>query len=100
VTISNDLQPANILIDEKVQIVGVIDWEFTYAAPVKFSYAPPWWLVIKRPEYWNEGIEVWLETSSKGLETFLTAMKGPEGFVIVEVWLTEDQRLSDHMLQR
>ncbi|KAJ6082864.1 hypothetical protein N7467_006999 [Penicillium canescens] len=26
-------------------------------------------------------------------------MKGREGFVIVEGWLTEDQRLSDHMLQ-
>jgi hypothetical protein len=80
--------------------VGVIDWEFTYAAPVKFSYAPPWWLLIKRPEYWKKGIEVWLETCSKGLETFHTAMKGRECFVIVEVWLTEDQRLSDHMLQR
>jgi hypothetical protein len=26
-------------------------------------------------------------------------MKGREGFVIVEGWMTEDQRLSDHMLQ-
>ena len=38
----DDLRPAHILINENLQIVGIIDWEFTHAAPVEFSQAPPW----------------------------------------------------------
>jgi hypothetical protein len=40
-----------------MHIAGVVDWEFTYAAPVEFSYAPAWWLLIEKPEYWSKGIE-------------------------------------------
>ncbi|KAJ5129525.1 uncharacterized protein N7515_005564 [Penicillium bovifimosum] len=55
----DDFRPANILLNEKMHIAGVVDWEFTYAAPVEFSYAPPWWLLIEKPEFWSEGIEDW-----------------------------------------
>ncbi|EEP78052.1 predicted protein [Uncinocarpus reesii 1704] len=37
----DDLRPSNILVNENMQILGVVDWEFTYAAPVEFSHAPP-----------------------------------------------------------
>ncbi|GFF84066.1 hypothetical protein IFM47457_06350 [Aspergillus lentulus] len=40
-------------------IVGVVDWEFTYAAPADFPYAPPCWLLIEKPEFWPKGIENW-----------------------------------------
>ncbi|KAJ0415264.1 hypothetical protein BJY00DRAFT_293772 [Aspergillus carlsbadensis] len=53
----DDFRPANILLDEEGKIVGVVDWEFSYAAPVEFSFAPPWWLLIERPEYWPQGLE-------------------------------------------
>jgi hypothetical protein len=33
----DDLRPANVLLNENMQIVGVVDWEFTYAAPAEFS---------------------------------------------------------------
>lgn len=39
----DDLRPTNILINDDLQIIGVIDWEFTYAAPVEYTYAAPWW---------------------------------------------------------
>lgn len=71
----DDFRPANVLLNENMHIAGVVDWEFTYAAPVEFSYAPPWWLLIEKPEYWPAGIEDWTRVFDRRLKTFLTAMK-------------------------
>ncbi|KAJ5040364.1 uncharacterized protein L3040_006020 [Drepanopeziza brunnea f. sp. 'multigermtubi'] len=38
---SDDFRPNNILISENDEILGAIDWEFTYAAPTQFSLDPP-----------------------------------------------------------
>lgn len=32
----DDLRPANVLLDERLPISGVVDWEFIYAAPAEF----------------------------------------------------------------
>ncbi|KAJ5928253.1 hypothetical protein N7466_007209 [Penicillium verhagenii] len=32
----DDLRPENVLVDEAEDIVGVVDWEYTYAAPLEF----------------------------------------------------------------
>ncbi|GIJ89302.1 hypothetical protein Asppvi_008239 [Aspergillus pseudoviridinutans] len=53
----DDFRPANILMNEELKIVGVVDWEFAYAAPVEFSFGPPWWLLIEKPEYWPRGLD-------------------------------------------
>jgi hypothetical protein len=58
-----------------MHIAGVVDWEFTDAGPVEFSYAPPWWLLIEKPEYWSEGIEDWARVFDRRLKTFLTTMR-------------------------
>lgn len=71
----DDFRPANILLDEGLKIVGVVDWEFTYAAPVEFSFAPPWWLLIEKPEYWSRGLDDWCREYEKRLQTFLSAMR-------------------------
>lgn len=55
----DDLRPANVLFKENMHIAGVVDWEFTYAAPTEFSYAPPWWLLIEKPEDWPKGLDDW-----------------------------------------
>jgi hypothetical protein len=47
----DDLRPSNVLLNAVLQVVGVIDWEFTYASPAEFSSAPPWWLLLEQPEY-------------------------------------------------
>ncbi|RYC59717.1 hypothetical protein CHU98_g6504 [Xylaria longipes] len=47
---SSDLRPSNVLIDKDLRVVGVIDWEFAYAAPAQLSFDPPWWLLLKSPE--------------------------------------------------
>lgn len=76
---------------------GVVDWEFTYAAPVEFSYAPPWWLLIEKPELWSRGIENWAKVFGYRLETFLKAMRNCEDTAIQQGRLGEDQRLSSPM---
>ncbi|KAJ5105282.1 hypothetical protein NUU61_002629 [Penicillium alfredii] len=78
----DDLRPANVLLNKNEQITGVVDWEFTYAAPVEFSHAPPWWLLIEKPELWSKGLEDWTRVFDYRLKTFLKAMKGCEDSVI------------------
>lgn len=76
---SEDLRPANILLDKDDNIVGVIDWEFAYAAPLSFSSCPPWWLLMEEPESWSPGGLVgWQETYEPRLQTFLGALEDVE----------------------
>lgn len=95
----DDLRPANILLNEDLQIVGVVDWEFTYAAPAEFTYAPPWWLLIEKPEYRPQGLEDWTSVFDYRLKTFLKVMKDCEDKAIQQGRLKEDQRLSGPMGQ-
>lgn len=90
----DDLRPSNVLLDANMQIVGVIDWEFTYAAPVEFSYSPPWWLLIEQREYWPDGISNWKDIYGSRLKTFLNAMEDVEDKAMAMGRLREDQRLS------
>ncbi|RAH50280.1 uncharacterized protein BO95DRAFT_438642 [Aspergillus brunneoviolaceus CBS 621.78] len=93
----DDLRPANVLLSQEMRIVGVVDWEFTYAAPVEFSYAPPWWLLIEKPEDWAEGIEDWTRVFGLRLQTFLKVMRECEDRAIEQGRLQEGQRLSGPM---
>ncbi|CAL5868923.1 uncharacterized protein PFLUO_LOCUS3151 [Penicillium psychrofluorescens] len=45
----DDLCPGNVLVDDSLRLVGVIDWEFCYAAPAQFAGSIPWWLLLQRP---------------------------------------------------
>ncbi|RAH62094.1 phosphotransferase family protein [Aspergillus piperis CBS 112811] len=93
----DDLRPANVLLHGDLKLAGVVDWEFTYAAPAEFSYAPPWWLLIEKPEYWSEGLEDWIKKFDFRLKTFLKVMKEHEDNAIKKDRLKENQRLSNHM---
>lgn len=95
----DDLRPPNVLINENLQIVGVVDWEFTYAAPAEFSCTPPWWLLLEQPEYWSDGIEAWIEVFEKRPQTFLKVLIELEEAAIQQGRLKEDQRLSGPMQQ-
>ncbi|GLB11230.1 hypothetical protein AtubIFM57258_008096 [Aspergillus tubingensis] len=46
--------PPHVLLGANIQIIGVIDWEFSYAASAEFSAASPWWLLLEQPEYWPD----------------------------------------------
>jgi hypothetical protein len=75
---SEDFRPANILLDEDLRVVGVIDWEFAYAAPTQFSFDPPWWLLLEEPEHWAGGYRAWMEAYEPRLRTFLRALEAEE----------------------
>lgn len=93
----DDLRPCNILLDKDLQVVSVIDWEFSYAAPAEYTFAPPWWLLLEQPEYWNGGLDDWIEKYEQHLTTFLKVMTCCEDDAISTNTLQEEQRLSDKM---
>jgi hypothetical protein len=93
----DDLRPTNFLMDENLKLAGVIDWEFTYAAPVEFSYAPPWWLLIEKPEYWPRGLDDWCMQYDRRLQPFLKALIRREDDEIQNGRLMSDKRLSGPM---
>ncbi|KAL2016248.1 hypothetical protein VTK56DRAFT_4024 [Thermocarpiscus australiensis] len=50
----DDFGPANMIVNNErdLKIVGVIDWEFSWAAPVELFWSPPRWLLLRAPNYW------------------------------------------------
>lgn len=76
---SEDFRPTNLLIDKDSHLAGVIDWEFTYAAPAAFSSDPPWWLLLKKPEDWPGGVEAWMKAYEPRLHVFLRILEEEEG---------------------
>ncbi|KAJ5939518.1 hypothetical protein N7466_002652 [Penicillium verhagenii] len=93
----DDLRPENVLVEEAENIVGMVDWEFSYSAPVEFSNAPPCWLVLQKPEDWPEGLDDWCKKYEKALQIFLRAMQKSEDEAIRNKQLVESQRLSSRM---
>lgn len=95
----DDLRPANVLADSRCgyQIVGVIDWEFAYSAPAEFVYAPPCWLLLERPEYWERGIDDWERVYEMRLEVFLQELRVREDVDIGRGLIGEGDRLSGFM---
>ncbi|KAJ5183701.1 hypothetical protein N7492_001317 [Penicillium capsulatum] len=93
----DDFRPANVLVDEESKITGVMDWEFTYAAPVELSHAPPWLLLLEKPEYWPDGLDAWCVQYERRLPAFLKALTRREDDAIHQGWLQESQRLSGPM---
>lgn len=75
---SEDLSPSNVLVDRDFKVVGVIDWEFAYAAPAQFTFDPPWWLILREPEWWSEGYGSFMEVYEPRLETFICALETEE----------------------
>ncbi|KAJ5087228.1 phosphotransferase enzyme family protein [Penicillium angulare] len=96
----DDLNPGNVLIDpSKITVAGVIDWEFSYAAPAEFTYAAPWWLLLERPESWEDDLNEFMERYLPRFHTFLDVLRDCETEKIKSGSLTESQRLSITMEQ-
>ncbi|KFX99921.1 hypothetical protein V490_01572 [Pseudogymnoascus sp. VKM F-3557] len=93
----DDLRPANFLVNSNYELVAVIDWEFTYSAPVEFSVSPPWWLLIEQPEYWPDGIDEWVTAYEPRLQTFLTVLREREDALVQAGRLEDQHRLSPKM---
>ncbi|KAF5021904.1 hypothetical protein F66182_6052 [Fusarium sp. NRRL 66182] len=75
---SDDFRPANVLVDDRGQVLGAIDWEFTYVGPTQFVLDSPWWLLLDVPEMWDGGIEDWAKVYETRLDTWISAMQEAE----------------------
>lgn len=95
----DDLRPGNVLAGVNHQMTGVIDWEFTYAAPTAFAYSPPFWLLLELPEFWDDGLDDWTQKYETVLPTFLKVLKEKEQAAIDRGTLKKSDRLSGHMLE-
>ncbi|PYI06350.1 hypothetical protein BO78DRAFT_461292 [Aspergillus sclerotiicarbonarius CBS 121057] len=86
----DDLKPDNILVDAPLLMVtGVVNWKFTYAAP--------WWLLLERPEDWDDDLNVFLERYMPRFHTFLEVLRDCEDLKIRRGHITPEQRLSKVM---
>ncbi|OOF91465.1 hypothetical protein ASPCADRAFT_177528 [Aspergillus carbonarius ITEM 5010] len=95
----DDLRPANVLANSQYNyaVVGAIDWEFSYVAPAEFVYSPPAWLLLERPEYWQDGLDDWARAYQKRLPLFLEELQLREDMAIQRGIISEGDRLSQHM---
>ncbi|KAL9056566.1 MAG: hypothetical protein Q9162_002849 [Coniocarpon cinnabarinum] len=76
---NDDLDPSSFLLNEAHNLVGVIDWEYTNALPADFALAPPWSLLLCRPEsHHYDDIERWARAYSPRLNTFLSCLRRVE----------------------
>lgn len=52
--ICDDFGPMNMIVNnaDDLQIVAVVDWEWSYAGPQEISWSPPRWLVGQSPTMW------------------------------------------------
>lgn len=47
-------RPGNILFrEDTLEILAVMDWEWTYAGPYQFLFSPPPWLILENPTSWT-----------------------------------------------
>ncbi|EFE43333.1 hypothetical protein TRV_01892 [Trichophyton verrucosum HKI 0517] len=94
-----DLRPSNVIVDEELRVRAVIDWEFCYAAPAEFTYCPPWWLLLCRPENWEAGFDDFLVHYMARLEIFLEELREYEVEFAEGHIPPGSSRLSEHMAQ-
>lgn len=100
----DDLRPSNVLVqlDDTTKVLGVsgvIDWEFTYAAPAEFTYAAPWWLLLQSPEDWEQDLNEFLARYMPRLRVFVEVLSDCEDKMRKQNLLAESQRLSPRMEQ-
>jgi len=86
-----------------------MDWEFTCTAPAEFIHAPPWWLLLEKPEYWTKGLGDWCIQYERRLEIFLNAsysipslpiidsLHAPTASSAILNYHTTQQIFSDHL---
>ncbi|GKZ29534.1 hypothetical protein AbraIFM66950_005371 [Aspergillus brasiliensis] len=76
----DDLCPGNVLVNDALQIVWIIDWEFCYAAPVQFAGSIPWWLLLERPHriICKSGVNAFYDEFLPKAELFLQCMEAKE----------------------
>jgi len=89
--ICDDFGPANMIVNNErdLKIVGVIDWEWSYAGPCQLFCSPPHWLLLDSPNYWFKDDNSVATMYEKFLEMFLRILEEEEGAILRDVPLDE-----------
>ena len=97
--ICDDFRPGNILVKEDtLEIVAVVDWEWTYAGPYQFLFSPPSWLILENPTSWTSSGEARYQTK---FLIFLKSLEEEEAQREIEMGeeVPQDQKMSILMRQ-
>jgi len=82
--------------EQDLQIIGVIDWEWSYAGPCQLFSSPPHWLLLDAPNHWFKDDDLVVARYEKYLEIFLKILEEEEeGSLLSNIPL--DKRLSGLM---
>jgi hypothetical protein len=51
----DDFSPANMIVNnaDDLEIIAVVDWEWSYASPMQLCWSPPRWLLLQPPHLWE-----------------------------------------------
>lgn len=80
--ICDDFGPMNMMVnnEEDLQIVAVLDWEWSYSGPSELFWSPPLWLLGQHPVYWEDG-DLRLTRYFKNLDLWIQIMQQEEGIL-------------------
>ncbi|KAF5013358.1 hypothetical protein FDECE_635 [Fusarium decemcellulare] len=92
--ICDDFQPTNMIVnnEQDLEVVVVVDWEWSYTAPAQLASSTPTWLVIESPNAWAS-VDERLGRFQKHLELY-TRILEEEELKILGGGVTEDQKPS------
>ncbi|KAG5775173.1 hypothetical protein H9Q73_011159 [Fusarium xylarioides] len=95
--ICDDLQPTNMIVnnEQDLKIIGVLDWEWSYAAPAQLV-STPWWLLIESPNVWSY-IDKRLDRFNRLLELYSRILAEEEPKILGEGF--DEDRKPSTMLQ-
>lgn len=91
----DDFRPSNVISDKDLNIKSVIDWEYCYSGPVELAHCSPWWLLLTRPDDWEEGPNYFLAQYMPRHELFVETLRECEDEKGVSSH--GEKRLSEHM---
>lgn len=94
----DDFRPTNVIVDSDLNIRGVIDWEYCYAAPAELTYCSPWWLLLKHPDDWTD-LRAFFQEYLPRHKLFIQVLQDEENEMIQRGDISEHQRLSTGMVQ-
>lgn len=93
------LHPSQVIVDENLNVRGVVDWKFTYAAPVEFVGCSPWWLLLTRPASWDGGLDDFIAKYIPRQKLFLETLRTCEEEMIQSGVTLRSPYLSDQMAE-
>lgn len=96
----DDFRPTNVIVDSDMNLRGVIDWEYCYAAPAELTYCSPSWLLLTHPDDWADGdLGTFFEQYIPRWRLFIETLRNEEDEMIQRGRISEGERLSINMAQ-